>query len=416
MPERKDSMFFPSENERENVQLIHIVEKKFNILVTCMQRELSSLVSENKNIVNPQEFHTLIEKEAETFLSFLKTKSMEVGSEKGIKAAADGLEKKIVISLPQVYQSFFLTHIENREDSLLRYALDAVNIYMFSYLSSYVDAREEQIRKEQKRLYERMIETVSFREKALLHDKKEHLVDDEDASTQDTQPSSHLKPEIYDEIKKTILVVEENTEHLSYLQENMIDEFNFYYALNGKDALGKLEIIPKPDVIISDIMMDIMDGYEFLCQLREKSDMQDIPFIFFTSKATEEDTLKGLRLGAVDYIEKPFSLQILKEKIRSLIRDHDIYSEKEVERIGKRLLKTIRLKESTQINFELLYTKYNLSKREREILQYIIKGMESKDIAGKLFISYDTVKRHIQNLKEKCNVKNLVQLINLFRE
>jgi DNA-binding NarL/FixJ family response regulator len=180
--------------------------------------------------------------------------------------------------------------------------------------------------------------------------------------------------------------------------------------------LGKLEIIPKPDVIISDIMMDIMDGYEFLCQLREKSDMQDIPFIFFTSKATEEDTLKGLRLGAVDYIEKPFSLQILKEKIRSLIRDHDIYSEKEVERIGKRLLKTIRLKESTQINFELLYTKYNLSKREREILQYIIKGMESKDIAGKLFISYDTVKRHIQNLKEKCNVKNLVQLINLFRE
>jgi DNA-binding CsgD family transcriptional regulator len=93
-----------------------------------------------------------------------------------------------------------------------------------------------------------------------------------------------------------------------------------------------------------------------------------------------------------------------------------VYSEKEIERMEKKLLKTIRTKESTRINFDHLYAKYNLSKREREILQYLMKGMDTKDIAEKLFISYDTVKRHIQNLKEKCNVKNIVQLINLFRE
>ncbi|MBN2536464.1 MAG: response regulator [Spirochaetales bacterium] len=256
--------------------------------------------------------------------------------------------------------------------------------------------------------------TISFKKVTISKDDKYRIVEDIKISKPVLRTNITLKQEVYDEKKKTILIVEDNTELLSYLQKSMINDFNFYYAINGNDALQRLEIIPKPDVIISDIMMDIMDGYEFLTKLREKKEMQDIPFIFLTAKVTEEDKLKGLKQGAVDYIEKPFSVQFLKEKIKSLIRDHDIYSEKEIERMEQRLLKTIRTRESIEVSHDVLYSKFNLSKREREIVQYLIKGMDSKDIAEKLFISYDTVKRHIQNIKEKCNVKNIVQLINLF--
>ncbi|MBN2536400.1 MAG: response regulator transcription factor, partial [Spirochaetales bacterium] len=121
------------------------------------------------------------------------------------------------------------------------------------------------------------------------------------------------------------------------------------------------------------------------------------------------------KYGAVDYIEKPFSVAVLKEKIKSLIRDHEVYSETEIEKMEKKLLRSIRTKESTETHFELLSKRFDLSSREQEIIQYIIRGMDNKDIAEKLFISIDTVKSHFQKIKIKCKVKNKIQLANLFR-
>ncbi|MBN2531273.1 MAG: response regulator [Spirochaetales bacterium] len=64
----------------------------------------------------------------------------------------------------------------------------------------------------------------------------------------------------------------------------MISEYNIYYAVNGQEALDKLLSIPKPDIIISDIMMEIMDGHEFFNKIGEKEGYNDIPFIFLSSR------------------------------------------------------------------------------------------------------------------------------------
>ncbi|MBN2533856.1 MAG: helix-turn-helix transcriptional regulator, partial [Spirochaetales bacterium] len=87
----------------------------------------------------------------------------------------------------------------------------------------------------------------------------------------------------------------------------------------------------------------------------------------------------------------------------------------EIEKMEKKLLRSIRTKESTETYFELLSRKFDLSSREQEIVQYIINGMDNKDIAEKLFISIDTVKSHFKNIKVKCKVKNKIQLANIFR-
>ena len=76
-----------------------------------------------------------------------------------------------------------------------------------------------------------------------------------------------LSEEIYYENRKNIFIVEDNMDLLSYLQTSLMNKYNVFYALNGKDALVKLIYLPIPDLIISDIMMDEMDGFNFFDEL-----------------------------------------------------------------------------------------------------------------------------------------------------
>ena len=107
---------------------------------------------------------------------------------------------------------------------------------------------------------------------------------------------------------------------LLFLQ-NSFSRCNFYYAKNGKQALDKLESIPFPDLIICDVMMDVMDGYTFQQHISEMEKFNSIPFIFLTAKSMENDRLKGLSQGAIDYISKPFSIKELTYKINSLLEN-----------------------------------------------------------------------------------------------
>ena len=104
-----------------------------------------------------------------------------------------------------------------------------------------------------------------------------------------------MKPEIFSEEKNTLLYVEDNIVLVKFLQDYLLTDYNFYSAPNGREALRKLETIAPPDIIISDIMMDNMDGYEFLSELKKNVDFRDIPLIFLSAKAAPPDKVKGLR-------------------------------------------------------------------------------------------------------------------------
>ena len=107
--------------------------------------------------------------------------------------------------------------------------------------------------------------------------------------------------------KPTILVVDDTPENLSMMSFLLKDLYKVKVANQGQKALRIAASEPRPDLILLDIMMPEMDGYEVCRQLQQDPQTRTIPIIFLTAKASIEDEEFGLELGAVDYITKPIS-------------------------------------------------------------------------------------------------------------
>ena len=118
---------------------------------------------------------------------------------------------------------------------------------------------------------------------------------------------------------KKILLVDDEVDILEFLKYNLEqDNFEVLVSSNGKDALKK--IAQNPDLIVLDIMMPEMDGFEVYEQIKKNKEYQEIPIIFLTAKSGETDEIKGLDLGASDYIQKPISPKKLIARIKSNLR------------------------------------------------------------------------------------------------
>jgi signal transduction histidine kinase/CheY-like chemotaxis protein len=126
--------------------------------------------------------------------------------------------------------------------------------------------------------------------------------------------------EVYFEGRKNILVVEDNPQMRTYLFDTLNDAFNVFCASNGKEAMERLQTIPRPNLVLSDIMMDQMDGYAFHEAFSADPGNGDIPFIFLTALASEERKIRGLKMGVIDYITKPFRADEVKSKIASCLK------------------------------------------------------------------------------------------------
>ncbi|HSW56099.1 MAG TPA: response regulator transcription factor [Ignavibacteriaceae bacterium] len=121
---------------------------------------------------------------------------------------------------------------------------------------------------------------------------------------------------------KKILLVDDEVDILEFLKYNLEqDNFEVLVSSNGKDALKK--IAQNPDLIVLDIMMPEMDGFEVYEQIKKNKEYQEIPIIFLTAKSGETDEIKGLDLGASDYIQKPISPKKLIARIKSNLRKSD---------------------------------------------------------------------------------------------
>ncbi|MBF0429041.1 MAG: response regulator, partial [Magnetococcales bacterium] len=106
--------------------------------------------------------------------------------------------------------------------------------------------------------------------------------------------------------KPIILVVDDIPENIDVLKGALMRDYTVRPAPNGLIALKAAHISPHPDLVLLDIMMPEMNGYEVCRRLKADEVTQHIPVIFVSAKSEEEDELEGLRLGAVDYITKPF--------------------------------------------------------------------------------------------------------------
>ncbi|HOF06313.1 MAG TPA: two-component system response regulator [Syntrophales bacterium] len=141
--------------------------------------------------------------------------------------------------------------------------------------------------------------------------------------------------------KPTVLVVDDTPDNLTLMSGLLKDKYKVKIANNGERALKVAMTGTPPDIILLDIMMPVMDGYEACRHLKENPETRDIPVIFLTAKAEVDDEMKGFELGAVDYITKPISppivlarvqTQLQLKKVRDYLRDQNEFLEAEVRR------------------------------------------------------------------------------------
>ena len=116
--------------------------------------------------------------------------------------------------------------------------------------------------------------------------------------------------------RATILIIDDSPTNIQILSEFLDDDYHVYFATNGEKGL-ELARNKKPDLILLDIMMPGMDGYQVCMQLKSAEATRQIPVIFITAMSSIDEEARGLEIGAIDYITKPISPPVVRIRVRN---------------------------------------------------------------------------------------------------
>ena len=204
-----------------------------------------------------------------------------------------------------------------------------------------------------------------------------------------------------------ILLVDDEQDIVEFLQYNLEQEgFEVISAYNGKEAIEKLTL--QPDLIILDVMMPVMDGYETCNKIREKNGFENTPIMFLTARSSELDEVHGLELGADDFIQKPISPKKLIARVKSNLRKteagQNLSSSKNVITVGPLVI------DKEKYTVKLDGNEIFFPKKEFAILAYLATKPEKvfpreqilNDIWGSdVYVVERTVDVHVRKIREK---------------
>ena len=159
--------------------------------------------------------------------------------------------------------------------------------------------------------------------------------------------------------KPKVLIVDDTPENIQVLMETLKDQYTIVAAINGEKALKMAMAEPRPDLILLDIMMPGMDGYEVCRRLKAEEQVSDIPIIFVTAKTEVEDETLGFELGAVDYITKPFSIPVVKARVKAHL---ELKILRDLEAIQRAKLETVLGMLNSELAEAAEYVKFLLPK------------------------------------------------------
>lgn len=131
----------------------------------------------------------------------------------------------------------------------------------------------------------------------------------------------------FNEKNETILIIEDNKELRIHLKNELKNRYKVKEAINGADGWNKVQKY-YPDIIISDVMMPEMDGFELCKKIKTDFDTCHIPVILLTARSQEEDRIEGYNTGADEYLPKPFNIKVLHARIKNLLEIKRILREK----------------------------------------------------------------------------------------
>ena len=164
-------------------------------------------------------------------------------------------------------------------------------------------------------------------DRGVYHEEELRQTDNAIAKEEDEDQMLHVVEE-YREMspipinKRNILIVEDDSDVRDYLQHELQHYFIVDSANDGQEALEKMEGM-KPELIVTDAVMPVMDGFELIRRIRNNSEWSDIPVILLTALSSESDNIKGFKVGADAFIRKPFSPKMLIVRISKLLEQRD---------------------------------------------------------------------------------------------
>jgi DNA-binding NarL/FixJ family response regulator len=208
------------------------------------------------------------------------------------------------------------------------------------------------------------------------------------------------------ENKDAVLIVDDDPALLYMAGEILKERYAVSFAKSGFEMLSLLEDDYMPDIILLDVDMPGINGFDTLKALRDIEDARDIPVIFLTGANQPESELRGLSSGAADYVTKPFIKEILLARLSVHIEN------------GKRL-RQLSMIEKNQLESGIDEVKFeafvkDFTETERKVMRLIALGYTNQEIADALHYTYNYVKKVAGIIYEKKCVSKRSELKKLF--
>ncbi len=206
---------------------------------------------------------------------------------------------------------------------------------------------------------------------------------------------------------KKILIVDDEQDICEFLRYNLEKEgFEVLVSYNGKDALK--QVSKSLNLIILDIMMPEMDGFEVYRKIKDNKEYIDIPIIFLTAKSGETDEIKGLDIGASDYIQKPISPKKLVARVKSNLRKSSKLQKKTVSKKELKIGPIIINSEKYVVTID--NNQKFFPRKEFQLLEYLASNPGKvfnretllKEVwGGDVYVVDRTIDVHIRKIREK---------------
>jgi DNA-binding NarL/FixJ family response regulator len=187
-------------------------------------------------------------------------------------------------------------------------------------------------------------------------------------------------------------------------------EISGYSVITAEDGQQALSMIDRyhPHLIVTDINMPKLDGYELVRKVRQRPEFRLLPVVFLTERSSTEERIRGYQLGCDMYLPKPFEMQELSAVIRNLLERSQIMQSEW--RFSS--LEVTRSQPQTQTSPNA----FDLTKREQQVLDLLTTGLSNGDIGNKLHLSARTVEKYVSSLLRKTETSNRAELVRFALE
>ncbi|MEB3343097.1 response regulator transcription factor [Okeania sp.] len=222
----------------------------------------------------------------------------------------------------------------------------------------------------------------------------------------------------------TILVVDDDLGTRLCISDYL--EVSGYLAVKAENGQQALDLVAKsqPHLIITDIAMPEMDGYELVKQVRRRPDFRLLPVIFLTAHTSVQERVKGYQLGCDVYLPKPFELVELGAVVRALLDRYALIAQaspkaNSLSNNSQSLIteKASKSDDSEAISQSIIKNyQISLTAREKEVLGLLLNGFSNVKIGDRLHLSPRTIEKYVSSLLRKTNTNNRAELVRFTME